>query len=370
MAALERDVVDEPDADLDVVGEEVVELARHEDVGRVDLGRRLEAVRDLDLGREVGAVDLGGAADGPLNRPTEVEAEADLGAVLVSAKLLVDRLHVGHQLQRLRRSHFAHASAEGSEGAVDYLGVVVQPLWPPHDEKGVADVLVGLPIVVVARLVDNLADRIGEEHHLVLQALDGVGELADVAEAVRALLLAAADHQIELRRVRVGEVGRDDLVACAAEAQLHEPHNLGERDAHRLGLVLGLVLPLELQRRVLRELLHDIHHRLDRTHDERRHVVGERREHDEEHADEEDRVGEVLQRGLSLQEGVVPNGNVVLAPLAGGELIALEEGTAQRLNGRGAAGIDAGRRVGHPHARVVDLVEDVEAVGELDIILG
>jgi hypothetical protein len=39
-------------------------------------------------------------------------------------------------------------------------------LEPPDDEERVADVLVGFAAVVVARLVDDLADRIGEKHHL------------------------------------------------------------------------------------------------------------------------------------------------------------------------------------------------------------
>ena len=118
------------------------------------------------------------------------------------------------------------------EAAVEHLGRA------PHDEEGVADVLVRLAPVVVCRPVHDLADGVGEEHHLVLQALHRVRELTDVAVAVRALDLAPAPHQVEVLARRVGEVGRDDLVPRAAEAQLHEADDLGQRDAHGLRLVL------------------------------------------------------------------------------------------------------------------------------------
>ena len=54
----------------------------------------------------------------------------------------------------------------------------------------------------------------------------------------------------------VGEIGGDDLVARAAEAELHQPDDLREGDAHRLRLVLRLIVRLQLQRWVLGEFTH------------------------------------------------------------------------------------------------------------------
>ena len=62
--------------------------------------------------------------------------------------------------------------------------------------------------------------------HLVLKALDRVCELTDVAEAIRTVELLPAHHQVEVLPLGVGEVGGDDLVARAAEAELHEADDL------------------------------------------------------------------------------------------------------------------------------------------------
>mmetsp|Transcript_31687 Transcript_31687/g.78962 ORF Transcript_31687/g.78962 Transcript_31687/m.78962 type:complete len:201 (-) Transcript_31687:1073-1675(-) len=196
-------------------------------------------------------------------------------------------------------------------------------LRAPHDEEGVADILVRLTLVVVARLVNDLTDGICEQHHLVLQTLHGIGKLTNIAEPVRALLLLAPNHQVKLCALRVGQVCGDDLVASTAETQLHQTHNLRERHPHSLCLILGLALPFELQRGVLRELVHDVHHRLDRTHHERCHVIGKTSEHDEEHGNEEDGEQDVLERLLPLLDGVVPYNDMSL------ERVLLEEGAPQ-----------------------------------------
>mmetsp|Transcript_19592 Transcript_19592/g.52957 ORF Transcript_19592/g.52957 Transcript_19592/m.52957 type:complete len:201 (-) Transcript_19592:1797-2399(-) len=198
MAALERDVVDEPDADLDVVGEEVVELARHEDVGRVDLGRRLEAVRDLDLGREVGAVDLDVCADGALDGPSEVEAIPDDGRVLAVEKL--DNLLVRVvRLQLGRHRDLSDAAAEGSERAVAHLrlgggelgggarGLIHVDVEDglPNAQEGLAQVAVGLAAVVGDRVVHDDRRRVGEGQDLLAQALEHLLVVVNDAEAVR-----------------------------------------------------------------------------------------------------------------------------------------------------------------------------------------
>ena len=56
--------------------------------------------------------------------------------------------------------------------------------------------------------------------------------------------LLPPQHKVQPRVLRVRQVRRDDLVPRAAEAELHQPHNLGERDTHLLRLELGLGLAL------------------------------------------------------------------------------------------------------------------------------
>mmetsp|Transcript_12575 Transcript_12575/g.25290 ORF Transcript_12575/g.25290 Transcript_12575/m.25290 type:complete len:216 (-) Transcript_12575:1242-1889(-) len=215
-----------------------------------------------------------------------MQAEAELGAVLIATKLLVDGLHVGHELQRLGGGNLTNTAAEGGEGAVDNFRVVANRDGPPYDEESVANVLVGLSAIVVARLVNDLADGVGEKHHLILQALDRVGKLANVAEAICTILLLAAKHKVQTRLLLVGEIGGDNLVTCTSEAELHQADNLREGNANSLGLVLGLRLPLELIVGVLGELLDETHHGFNRLHDHRGHVRGERRVHDEDDDDQ------------------------------------------------------------------------------------
>ena len=109
-------------AHLEVVGEQVVELARHEKVGAGDLRRRLEPIGDFYLRREVRAVDLVRRAQRPLDRPAKVQPEADARAVLVLAELGMHGGQVRDQLEGLRACDLAHGPTKRRERACEAQG--------------------------------------------------------------------------------------------------------------------------------------------------------------------------------------------------------------------------------------------------------
>mmetsp|Transcript_21153 Transcript_21153/g.53580 ORF Transcript_21153/g.53580 Transcript_21153/m.53580 type:complete len:411 (-) Transcript_21153:355-1587(-) len=372
-----EDAVDLADELAHEGGEELVRLLRHEQQVAVLLRRALEPHRDVGRGREVGRVDLLLRAERALDRPAHVQPAAQphrvAGQPLLQSRVL-------HELREGRRA--AHADREPDEGrhrqvthrrrplvahgelelvvdedradllvAVGVLHLRDPPLElvaRPRHEEGVADVLVGEAAAVVHGVVHDVADRVGEEHHLLLQALRRVGELANVAEAEEAVHLDAHGDRVDV--ARRAQTARDRLLAREPDADLQQRGDLAD----------GLLELVQLVQRVVLEVAELGHWVLGKGVDEREELldgcdavlVGDSVEDhhaaDEQHQDE----GEQSERVLRLDHQV--------APLEEGADRALRhaEATRARLRHRVLFRAHVGRlqqRVGEENRTVVSL---------------
>mmetsp|Transcript_80074 Transcript_80074/g.248509 ORF Transcript_80074/g.248509 Transcript_80074/m.248509 type:complete len:631 (-) Transcript_80074:970-2862(-) len=216
----------------------------HEDHDPVLLRHGLQAHRHVDVGGEVGGVDLELRADRALDGPAEVQAEAQAHAVFVAPREQRRVLPVLSQLpvavrggQDLDEGHDAQLGDLRAE-----LGLV-EP-HAPDEKEGLPHILVRGPEVLVYNPVHDLRDLVHEDHRLLLQHLRGDGEVLDLAVAVDGLNLPPRDHRVHADVVVV-QVVADNLTASLAEAQREQGTELDDRvlqdlRLHRLSLLLLL----------------------------------------------------------------------------------------------------------------------------------
>ena len=100
--------------------------------------------------------------------------------------------------------------AEGEQGLVSQSGhllggqLVVQF---PGEQKGVSDVLVGGTGALYHNTVQDVSNAVDEEHHLLLQTLRSVGELAHIAEAED-----RPDHRARAHEVQPASAGLSQVL--------------------------------------------------------------------------------------------------------------------------------------------------------------
>mmetsp|Transcript_60554 Transcript_60554/g.175347 ORF Transcript_60554/g.175347 Transcript_60554/m.175347 type:complete len:625 (-) Transcript_60554:809-2683(-) len=235
-AALEGHLVDGAEVAEHLGAGEARQRLGHEDGHLVVTGRRLQAAGQLHVRGQVRGVDLEVGADGALDGPTVVQAEAHghavvrdprekgrVLAVVLQYRGLVDR---GEDLYERGDAHVDHLCADLLRGLLAHA---------PHDEEGLADVPVRGPVPGVDGAVYDLRQLVHEDHDLVLQDLGRVREVPDVAEAENGVDPAARDHGVDRRRV-FAHVLDDDLRPSLAESEGEQLPQLDDGVLQDLGL--------------------------------------------------------------------------------------------------------------------------------------
>mmetsp|Transcript_8445 Transcript_8445/g.26263 ORF Transcript_8445/g.26263 Transcript_8445/m.26263 type:complete len:276 (-) Transcript_8445:1729-2556(-) len=194
----------------------------HEDHDPVLLRHGLQAHRHVDVGGEVGGVDLVLAAYGALDGPAAVEAEAQVHAAPGAQALLQPRVEaVGGE--DVGAVHPSEDLRKGEDGHVrqPHLLVLGHPSGAPDDQERVAVVLVRGPVELVHDSVHDLGDLVHESHDLLLQHLGRGAEVADPDAAHDAVHARALEHRVHAA-VGALHVLADDVGARLTEAKGEE----------------------------------------------------------------------------------------------------------------------------------------------------
>mmetsp|Transcript_83807 Transcript_83807/g.260446 ORF Transcript_83807/g.260446 Transcript_83807/m.260446 type:complete len:691 (+) Transcript_83807:56-2128(+) len=228
LGTLHRDVVNQAADHRHLVAAEVEHEVRDEDPDPELLRGRLQARRHVDVRGEVRGVDLQLAADGALDGPAAVQAEAHAHAVALQA---LQQARVAAVL----REHaglvdLSHDLDERQHGHVRELRLLVRggSGEAPDGEEGLADVLVGCAVEVVDATVDDLAHLVDEDHDLLPEHVGRQREVADAAEADDGVDLLPGHHGVHAGAVAAAHVLAYDLGAGLPEAQGEEPAELDD----------------------------------------------------------------------------------------------------------------------------------------------
>mmetsp|Transcript_7567 Transcript_7567/g.16764 ORF Transcript_7567/g.16764 Transcript_7567/m.16764 type:complete len:238 (-) Transcript_7567:1501-2214(-) len=201
-------------------GEHVVHRVRDEHHAAVRLGCPLQTGGHVDVGAEVGGVDLENRPNGTLDAVPRVQAQPKLGGVAGHAVLHLLAVCKLLELGVVGRLHDnAHKGAQGGVGGGDVALAVAAVGEGPRHEEGVADVLVRGALVLLDGVVDEHGDAVDKVHDVDAEALGTVGEVADVAEPENGVDALARNDGVDVRRVRA-HVGLDDGGAGVAKPNL------------------------------------------------------------------------------------------------------------------------------------------------------
>mmetsp|Transcript_47465 Transcript_47465/g.103104 ORF Transcript_47465/g.103104 Transcript_47465/m.103104 type:complete len:311 (-) Transcript_47465:3-935(-) len=293
----------------------VEELLGDQHDAAILLGRALETSRHVDVGAEVGGVDLEHRADGAHDAVPKVQSKAHASCVTGDARL--HRFSVGEfvELRVVGANHNdADSRLESSVSQRSLLNLVSVlgghfGLDLPDKEERVTNVLVWRAAVVLDGPMHKAGDAVDKDHDVGLQTLGAVGEVADVAEYIDALDALARDDRVDVSGAHVLHHMVDDGCTRIAKADLQHGRQLDNGPGDELRLepeLLGLLANALAEgfKRLLLEGGDEVVHELERGDDEGVGVLGDggrgaaQEEGDEEnrHDVEESVVASVLDR--------------------------------------------------------------------------
>mmetsp|Transcript_17831 Transcript_17831/g.51103 ORF Transcript_17831/g.51103 Transcript_17831/m.51103 type:complete len:722 (-) Transcript_17831:1178-3343(-) len=290
--------------------ESIIKVLRQEERRAELLCRGLQPRSHVHIGGQIRRIDLVFGADGSLDGPANVQTHAEADLEVAFAKPAADRWVVLVFIEASARAvlplQVNDRFEERDECVVAHVACA-RPVWQaalmavdlPHEKKRVTDVLVGCTIPRVRCLVNDGAHLVHVDHDLLLQALGGVGEVANVAKPEHGLNLDTIAHW--LNAAVVGHVHGYDLGASLAEPDLKKLADLGNGALQQDSLIVLVRVPTiggnfaqaGAPHGILRKLLDADHHALDRANHELFGIVGEHQTAAGENDHDKDRLEDV-----------------------------------------------------------------------------
>ena len=289
LTALHSHAVDVPEIRLHVRSQQIVQVLTYQEVHTELLRRSLQPRSHVHVWTEVRCIDLVLRADRALDGPSDVEPEShrngEIGhaglepavqAVLEHQWVLVyldEGLHEAKHREIRQDAQVPPVLPLYGVGLVVERVLLLRDL--PHQQEGLADVLVRAPAVTVHRFVHQRTDLVHEDQNLLLEHLSHLREVPDIAKAENRAFFLALYHRVHVSLLDY--VRADDLGTRAAEDYRQKRTNFddGITDDSRLQFSIKIQLLLGGRFGVLCHEHQFLHHSLDGLHQQRVDIVRE-----------------------------------------------------------------------------------------------